>query len=91
METMRDVTRRAVVGFGAGMLLAGAASRAKAANAYGPGVTDTEIKLGTTSPYSGPASAYGVFGQSQVAYFNMINDLGGSPRLSSTRIQVPFL
>jgi ABC-type branched-subunit amino acid transport system substrate-binding protein len=47
------------------------------AKEYGPGVTDTEIKLGTTSPYSGPASAYGVYGQAQTAYFNMINDQGG--------------
>ena len=45
--------------------------------AYGPGVTDTEIKLGTTSPYSGPASAFGVFGVAQVAFFNMSNEKGG--------------
>ena len=47
------------------------------AKSYGPGVTDTEIKLGTTSPYSGPASAYGVYGQAQTAYFQMINEQGG--------------
>jgi hypothetical protein len=34
---------------------------------YGPGVTDTEIKLGQTMPYSGPASAYGSIGRAQVA------------------------
>jgi ABC-type branched-subunit amino acid transport system substrate-binding protein len=44
---------------------------------YGPGVTDSEIKLGQTSPYSGPASAYSVIARTQLAYFKMINDQGG--------------
>ena len=44
---------------------------------YGPGVTDTDIKLGQTSPYSGPASAYSVIARAQLAYFKMINDQGG--------------
>ena len=44
---------------------------------YGLGVTDTEIKLGQTSPYSGPASAYSVIAKAQLAYFKMINDQGG--------------
>jgi branched-chain amino acid transport system substrate-binding protein len=48
---------------------------ARAANA--PGVTDTEIKIGQTMPYSGPASPYGVIGRAELAYFNMINDSGG--------------
>jgi ABC-type branched-subunit amino acid transport system substrate-binding protein len=48
-----------------------------AEKAYGPGVTDTEIKLGQTMPYSGPASAYSVVGRGQAAYFNMINAQGG--------------
>jgi branched-chain amino acid transport system substrate-binding protein len=42
-----------------------------------PGVTDTEIKIGQTMPYSGPASAYGVIGRTEAAYFKMINDQGG--------------
>jgi branched-chain amino acid transport system substrate-binding protein len=42
-----------------------------------PGVTDTEIKIGQTMPYSGPASAYGVIGKTEVAYFKMINEMGG--------------
>ena len=49
--------------------------RANAANA--PGVTDKEIKIGQTMPYSGPASAYGVIGKAEAAYFKMINDQGG--------------
>jgi len=44
---------------------------------YGPGATDTEIKIGSTNPYSGPASAYGVIGRAESAYFRMINDQGG--------------
>ncbi len=46
-----------------------------AANA--PGVTDTEIKIGQTMPYSGPGSAYGVNGRTEAAYFKMINEQGG--------------
>ena len=42
-----------------------------------PGVTATEIKIGHTGPYSGPASAYGNIGRGLVAYFKMINDRGG--------------
>jgi ABC-type branched-subunit amino acid transport system substrate-binding protein len=44
---------------------------------YGPGATDTEIKLGQTMPYSGPASAYGAIGKAELAYFQMVNDQGG--------------
>jgi len=53
------------------------AAPAAAQKKYGPGVTDTEIKLGQTMPYSGPASAYGTIGKLQQAYFKMINDNGG--------------
>ena len=42
-----------------------------------PGITDTEIKIGQTMPYSGPASAYGVIGRAETAYFKMINEQGG--------------
>jgi branched-chain amino acid transport system substrate-binding protein len=42
-----------------------------------PGVTDSEIKIGQTMPYSGPASAYGVIGRTEAAYFKMINEQGG--------------
>jgi len=42
-----------------------------------PGVTATEIKIGQTMPYSGPASAYGVIGRAEVAYFKMLNEKGG--------------
>ena len=41
------------------------------------GVTATEIKIGHTIPYSGPASAYGVIGQGHTAFFKRVNDKGG--------------
>ena len=50
---------------------------ARAAKEYGPGVTDTEIKIGNTGPYSGPASSYSSGPKSQAAYWKMINDQGG--------------
>jgi len=64
-------------------LLAGAAALALAAlpvaaqKKYGPGASDTEIKLGQTMPYSGPASAYGTIGKLHQAYFKMLNEQGG--------------
>jgi len=44
---------------------------------YGPGVTDTEIRIGQTMPYSGPASSYGTAGKAEAAYFAKINAEGG--------------
>lgn len=44
---------------------------------YGPGASDTEIKIGQTMPYSGPASSYGTAGRTQAAYFAMLNERGG--------------
>jgi branched-chain amino acid transport system substrate-binding protein len=44
---------------------------------YDTGATDTEIKIGNVEAYSGPASAYGVIGKTEDAYFKMINDAGG--------------
>jgi branched-chain amino acid transport system substrate-binding protein len=57
------------------LLLAG--SLALAAGQYGPGASDTEIKIGNTMPYSGPASAYGTIGKLEAAYFAMLNEQGG--------------
>ena len=54
-----------------------ASGLAFAAGQYGPGVSDTEIKIGNTMPYSGPASAYGAIGKAETAYFAMINEQGG--------------
>ena len=53
------------------------AGSALAANQYDPGATNTEIKIGNIMPYSGPASAYGVIGRVEAAYFRKVNDEGG--------------
>lgn len=50
---------------------------AQAQKKYGPGASDTEIKIGQTMPYSGPASAYGSQGKTTLAYFKMLNAKGG--------------
>nr|WP_231712408.1 ABC transporter substrate-binding protein [Vineibacter terrae] len=44
---------------------------------YDEGASDTEIKIGHTNPYSGPASAYGAIGRAEEAYWKMVNDKGG--------------
>src|SRR4051794_37645309 len=55
------------------IVLAGlfACASAHAEKRYGPGATDTEIKLGQTMPYSGPLSAFGTIGRAETAYFEM--------------------
>jgi len=58
-------------------LLTAAVAPAQAQKKYGPGITDTEIKLGQTMPYSGPLSAYANIGRTELAFFKMINDQGG--------------
>jgi ABC-type branched-subunit amino acid transport system substrate-binding protein len=50
---------------------------ASAQKKYDVGATDTEIKIGNIMPYSGPLSAYGVIGETEAAYFRMINEQGG--------------
>ncbi len=61
----------ALVGALGPLLVAGPAA------AQSPGVTPTEIKIGNTNPYSGPASAYGTIGKVIAAYFKKVNDEGG--------------
>ena len=64
----------------AGLCLAGltlAGNAVYAAGQYGPGVTDTDIKIGNTTPYSGSASSYGINGKGHAASVNMINEKGG--------------
>jgi branched-chain amino acid transport system substrate-binding protein len=58
-------------------LLAASSTGALAQKKYDTGATDTEIKIGNIMPYSGPASAYGVIGKTEQAYFNKINAAGG--------------
>jgi branched-chain amino acid transport system substrate-binding protein len=65
-------------GFLLTLLLAfGLALVSSSAPAQTPGVTATEIKIGNTNPYSGPASAYGTIGKAIAAYFKKVNDEGG--------------
>ena len=76
---MKQLTRRSILAGTAAValtvpLLSPRVARAKD---YGPGVTDKEIKIGNTGPYSGPASSYSAVPKSQVAYWKMINDQGG--------------
>ncbi len=70
------IKRTAVTGLAATGLVF-ATALAWAAGQYGPGASDTEIKIGNTMPYSGPASAYGAIGKSDAAYLAMINEQGG--------------
>jgi ABC-type branched-subunit amino acid transport system substrate-binding protein len=61
----------------AALLFAVTGDGAFAQKKYDTGVTDTEIKIGNVEAYSGPASAYGIIGKTEDAYFRMINDQGG--------------
>jgi ABC-type branched-subunit amino acid transport system substrate-binding protein len=75
---MRVIRNRiAIAAATAFAVLAASSSGALAQKKYDPGATDTEIKIGNIMPYSGPASAYGVIGKTEAAYFKMINDAGG--------------
>jgi branched-chain amino acid transport system substrate-binding protein len=69
------ISRRSFLQWASAAALALGPRAARASNA--PGVTDTEIKIGQTMPYSGPLSAYGVIGRTEAAYCKMINEQGG--------------
>src|SRR5271168_194992 len=73
---MKLLTRRSILVSAPAVALTLKAWPARAKN-YGPGVTDSEIKVGNTVPYSGPASSYGTIGKSETAYYKMINEQGG--------------
>jgi ABC-type branched-subunit amino acid transport system substrate-binding protein len=72
---MIQVTRRHALAVGLTAAAIGSGRPAAAANA--PGVTDTEILIGSTQPFSGPASSYSTIGRTHEAYFRMLNDQGG--------------
>jgi branched-chain amino acid transport system substrate-binding protein len=71
-----QLTKRLLLASIAGFAVA-VATPALAQKKYGPGASDTEIKIGNTNPYSGPASAYGVIGKTIDAYFKKVNAEGG--------------
>ena len=72
---MSSINRRGFAAGSAALMLAPYIARAD--KKYDPGVTDKEIKLGHTNPYSGPLSAYGTIGKAIAAYWQMVNDKGG--------------
>lgn len=69
--------KSATLAMTAAALFAASTCAALAQKKYDTGVTDTEIKIGNVEAYSGPASAYGIIGKTEDAYFKMINDQGG--------------
>jgi branched-chain amino acid transport system substrate-binding protein len=72
--TFHRIWIKAAIIFGSITIATGSATAQKR---YAPGVNDTEIKIGQTMPYSGPASAWGTIGRAELAYIKMINDQGG--------------
>jgi branched-chain amino acid transport system substrate-binding protein len=77
---MKQLTRRTILAAAPALAFGGpllAARPVRAAKQYAPGVTDTEIKIGNTCFYSGPASSYGTIGRAMAAYYRMVNDQGG--------------
>jgi branched-chain amino acid transport system substrate-binding protein len=77
---MKNLPRRNVLAvapaFAAGSL-ALIGGKVRAAKQDEPGITETEIKIGNTCFYSGPASSYSTIGKAMAAYYNMVNDNGG--------------
>ena len=71
---MIQVSRRGALALG---LAAATAGTARAEKKYAPGITDTEILIGSTQPFSGPASSYSTIGRCHAAYFGMLNEQGG--------------
>src|ERR1051326_8866824 len=77
-KSIGTITRRTVLAGAPGALALGSLPLpAFAKGKYDTGATDTEIKIGNTSPYSGPASSYGTIGKVKTAFFNTINEQGG--------------
>src|SRR5882724_5911190 len=74
-KTMQ-LNKRLLLASIAGLAVA-VATPALAQKKYGPGASDTEVKIGNTNPYSGPASAYGMIGKTIEAYFKKVNAEGG--------------
>ena len=73
----RPIPLLGLVALTASVIMLAVAYPSSAEKKYGPGVTDTEIKIGQTMPYSGPASALSVQGRVESAYFTMVNASGG--------------
>jgi branched-chain amino acid transport system substrate-binding protein len=76
-EAILKTNRRNFIGGVSAAAIVSSSSVAFGQKKYDEGATDTEIKIGHTNPYSGPASAYGVEGQLQQAFFKALNEAGG--------------
>jgi branched-chain amino acid transport system substrate-binding protein len=77
---MKRLTRRTILAAPAALAFGGpllVVRPVRAAKQYGPGVTDSAIKIGNTGPYSGPLSNASPIPISMDAYFKMINAQGG--------------
>ena len=74
---MNRLTRRTILGAAPSALALASGLPAFAQKKYDAGVTDSEIKLGHTAFYTGPASSYGTIGKAMAAYYRMVNDQGG--------------
>jgi ABC-type branched-subunit amino acid transport system substrate-binding protein len=70
-------TRLAIASTALALFAAASGGTLAADKKYDTGASDTEIKIGNIMPYSGPASAYGIVGRTEAAYFKKINDAGG--------------
>ncbi|MBV8410604.1 MAG: ABC transporter substrate-binding protein [Alphaproteobacteria bacterium] len=69
--------RRSFLGGASAAAIVSSSSVSYAQKKYSDGASDTEIKIGHTNPYSGPASAYGVIGKTIQAYWKSVNEAGG--------------
>ncbi|MGA2287204.1 ABC transporter substrate-binding protein [Bradyrhizobium sp.] len=77
-QTLRSGQILGIAAFSTALIVFAATSgAAHAQKKYDTGATDSEIKIGNIMPYSGPASAYGVIGKTEEAYFKKINAEGG--------------
>src|ERR1700739_1676588 len=74
---LNHLSRRDFCATAIASILASTASPRAGEKKYGPGASDTEIKLGQTVPHSGPGSLYGVLGRVGEAYFQMLNETKG--------------
>jgi len=74
---MLSKQKRLIAAIATGAIAFASTGSALAQKKYDDGASDTEIKIGNIMPYSGPASAYGVIGKTEAAYFNKINAEGG--------------
>src|SRR5436309_12834654 len=74
---MRSKQKMRIAAFSTVIAFVTTSGAALAQKKYAPGATDAEIKIGNIMPYSGPASAYGVIGKTEAAYFTKLNAEGG--------------